>query len=92
MHDLIEMINEIRRPRLLLTAARLGLSDYRRDRDLRRLIGIVSKPETAVATLLDEEVRLEAVRQSGSATYSIARHIEVLIALLCEARLISRPL
>ena len=92
MNDLIKIINDIRRPRLLITAARLGLADYRRERDLRRLIGGVSRPETAVVSLLDEECRLEAVRQSGRATYSIARHIEVLIALLSEARLIARPI
>ena len=39
MTDLRSLLASLQRPRLLIRAARHGLVDYRRDRDLRRLIG-----------------------------------------------------
>jgi len=66
------------------------LADYRRDRDLRRLIDGQPSPDRAVRRLLSEEERLEATRQAGEAGYSVARHIEVLIALMSEVRLLPR--
>ncbi|MGB8622271.1 MAG: DUF6477 family protein [Paracoccaceae bacterium] len=38
--------------------------------------------------MLEQEDRLEQTRRRGEAAYSIARHVEVLIALMSEARLI----
>lgn len=39
MTDPIAMTDDtLRRPRLLMRAARIGLQDYRRDRDLRRIL------------------------------------------------------
>lgn len=91
MTDFRIHVAEMRRPRLLLRAARLGLTDYCRDRDLKRLIdGAQAGVQTVVPRLLDEEARLEMTRVAGSATYSLARHIEVLIALLAEVRLLPR--
>jgi hypothetical protein len=43
-----------------------------------------------VAWLISSEERLEETRLSGDATYSIAQHIEVLIALIAEASLLRR--
>jgi hypothetical protein len=40
--------------------------------------------------LLNEEERLEATRRAGEASYSASRHIEVLIALMNEVRLLPR--
>ncbi|AXQ93562.1 DUF6477 family protein [Cereibacter azotoformans] len=87
MTEIRSLLAEIRRPRLLMRAARLGLADYRRERDLRRLVED-QRPERAVTALLQEERRLEARRQAGDATYSVTHHVEVLIALIAEARLI----
>ena len=88
-HDILATL---RRPRLLITAARFGLADYDRGRDLKRLLqaGPTPTPAKAVARLIDEEAHLEDSRRSGSATYSIARHIEVLVALMGEAQLLPR--
>jgi hypothetical protein len=41
---------------------------------------------------LTEEDRLETIRQSGEASYSVTRHIEVLIALMSEVRLLPRQI
>jgi hypothetical protein len=38
--------------------------------------------------LLRTEEMMEATRRTGDATYSIARHIEVLTAMMAEARLL----
>lgn len=93
MTDFSAILKDLRRPRLLIRAARHGLADYRRDRDLKRLIrtGAMPSSDRALRTLLSEEAEIEGNRQIGSACYSVARHIEVLIALMAEARLISRP-
>ena len=92
MIDLIRNISSLRRPRLLVRAARIGAGDYRRERDLCRLMKSAHppSPERAVASLLDEEGTLEANRKQGDANYSPIRHVEVLIALMAEARLLPR--
>lgn len=92
MSDFCSLLTGLRRPRLLIRAARHGLEEYRRDRDLRRLIGGsgVPAPIDAVPQLFWEEARLEDIRGKGDATYSLVRHIEVLIALMAEARLLPR--
>lgn len=76
-----------RRPRLLMTAARHGLSLYRRERDLPRLLTTGESRMPPLDALYAAEARFEAARRKGAATYSFARHIEVLIALLAELRL-----
>lgn len=90
MTDFRALLETLRRPRMLIRAARLGLVDYRRDRDLKRLVDNTPTPERAVTRLLLEEERLEDIRQSGAASYSVSRHIEVLIALMSEVRLLPR--
>lgn len=92
MSDILSLLAQIRRPRLLMRAARFGLGDYRRERDLRRLVGQLPSPEKALTRLMDEEERLEALRREGRADYSLPHHIEVLIALMAEMRLVSRGL
>ena len=91
MSDFYKSLATLRRPRLLLRAARFGLGDYRRDRDLRRLVKCGHSPEETVPSLMSTEEQLEATRLSGDASYSIARHIDVLIALLSEVQLLRRP-
>jgi hypothetical protein len=43
-----------------------------------------------VPHLLEAEEQLEATRRTGDAAYSVAHHIDVLIALMAEVRLLSR--
>ena len=90
MSDFRSLLADLRRPRLLIRAARCGLADYRRDRDLRRLIPPGLSPDSALPQLLDEENRLEDVRKRGDAAYPVGRHVEVLIALMAEVRLLPR--
>ncbi len=90
MTDCRTMLASLRRPRLLMRAARFGLGEYRRERDLRRCVPGHTSPEDTVFSLMSVEARLEATRVTGDAGYSIARHIEVLIALLAEAQFLRR--
>jgi hypothetical protein len=90
MTDLASVLNAIRRPTILVRAARAGVVDYRRDRDLKRILRQPrpAAPQQAIGSLLAEESRLEAIRAAGEATYSIQRHVAVLTALLAETRLV----
>lgn len=78
-----------RRPRLLMDAARHGLADYRRGRDLPRLIGGCPSSAQAVAELAAREEEAEDARQAGSPAWSCVRHVEVLIALMAERALLA---
>ncbi|WP_116131582.1 DUF6477 family protein [Tropicimonas sp. IMCC34043] len=92
MTDFLQTLTNLRRPRLLIRAARYGLSDYNRRRDLKRItLGTeLPAPEKALRQLLDLEADLEICRREGLATYSVVRHVDILIALMAEARLILR--
>lgn len=89
MTDLTSLLKTLHRPRLLIRAARFGMVDYSRKRDLQRLIKSSSMPSPAqaVAKLMSEETVLEDKRKTGDASYSIARHVSILIALMGEVRL-----
>ena len=90
MTDFRALLTELRRPRLLIRAARFGIQDYRRDRDLRRLGAPSGTGARVVSKLMQDENDLEQTRRAGDAGYSVARHIDVLIALMAEVRLLPR--
>lgn len=90
MTDFRTLLADLQRPRLLIRAARFGLQEYKRDRDLRRLGAPSNSVERAVAHLFQDEQNMELTRRAGDAAYSVTRHIEVLIALMAEARLLPR--
>lgn len=81
----------LRRPRLLLCAARHGMADYRRDRDLARLLPPDPGPRRVVAALAEAEAAQERARRAGTAGYSCLRHVDLLIALLAEMQLCAGP-
>lgn len=90
MTDIMQLLGSLRRPRLLIRAARFGMVDYNRNRDLKRVLksSTVPTPVKAVNTLIAEEARIEETRNSGDVSYSVSRHVDILIALMAEARLI----
>lgn len=92
MTEFLGVLNTLRRPRLLIRAARFGLRDYNRERDLRRLVRSdeLPTPTRAIPTLIAEEQRLESIRRARDAAYSPARHVELLVALIAEIRLVPR--
>ncbi|QFG37704.1 hypothetical protein BDE18_1107 [Paracoccus pantotrophus] len=76
----------LRRPRLLVRAARAGQVGWRRSRDLHRVLKCETPPPAgkALSRLLAEEERLDLLRRSGQAGYDMHRHILLLIAILAE--------
>ena len=91
MTEFSALLNSIRRPRLLIRAARIGVQDYNRNRDLRRVVEDVQvpSPRSALLRLVEKEAEMEETRKAGDAGYSVSKHVAVLIALLGEARVVT---
>ena len=81
------IFDHMRRPKLLIRAARIKASGYRRERDLPRILPprSAATSEVRVRRLMDIEADLDATRRIGDSTYSITQHVEVLTALIAEA-------
>lgn len=90
MTDLQTRLDALRRPRMLIRAARFGLAEYRRTPALRAQFATAGARTAAqiVALLLSREAELDARRREGDSGYSAARHVELLIALMAEAQLL----
>lgn len=94
MNDILSHMTSLRRPRLLIRAARFGLMEYRRNTHLPRHLGMGTLPRSgpALMQLMDMELELESQRTHREAGYSAERHVEVLIAMMGEARLLRASL
>ena len=90
MTPALDRLNRTCRPRLLIQAARIGAATYRRNPHLRRLLDVNRAPSSAVALsmLMDLEDLMNAQRQANDASYSAADHVDLLIAMMGEARLL----
>ena len=90
MRDILATLEMLRRPGLLIRAARLGAESYRRETHLRRVLGLAAprRSGAALMALMDIEAELDAQRRRDSATYSVARHVDVMIAMMAEAQLL----
>ncbi len=90
MTDLLCVLDTLKRPRLLIRAARLGAAQYRRELHLSRHLDTSALPDsgTALAELIAVEAELDAARRGRRAEYAVARHVDVMIAIMGEARLI----
>ncbi len=78
-----EIVN-IRRPKILMQAARMCAKGYRRETMLPRLLG--ASAARVVEVLRVQEEGLEGERQARMCTYSAQAHVEVLSALLAESK------
>ncbi|MEM6634865.1 MAG: DUF6477 family protein [Pseudomonadota bacterium] len=87
MNDVLSQLAQLRRPKLLVRAARHGLEDYNRSRDLKRILKAqpLPSPRQALYRLLDEERLLEHNRRNGGGHYDVSRHVEVMVAVMGEA-------
>ena len=90
MQDLLSMLNTLHRPRLMMRAARIGAEDYRRTTHLPRLLGygVLPRHGGAIVKLMEMEGELEHQRSTSDASYNLVRHVDVLIAMVAEARLL----
>lgn len=88
MQDLLSMLNALHRPRLLMRAARIGAQEYRRAGHLPRLLGygVLPRHAPAILKLMEIEADLEDRRAEADTSYSLVRHVDVLIAIIGEAR------
>lgn len=88
MQDILSRLHALHRPRLLMRAARIGAENYRRSVLLCRLLECVALPRSgsALLQLMEIEADLNAQRKMADAGYSLIHHVEVLIAMIGEAR------
>ncbi|MEO0668110.1 MAG: DUF6477 family protein [Pseudomonadota bacterium] len=89
MQDVLTMLQCLYRPRLLMRAARIGAEDYRRAAHLPRLLGYGNLPRhtQALMRLMEIESELNAQRLEDESAYNLLRHIDILIAIVGEARI-----
>ncbi len=90
MNDLLMKLDTLKRPRLLIRAARIGMAEYRRDVHLRRHQGQGPLPRSgaALARLVEIESGLNEQRRERDAGYSSVKHVDLLIAMMGEARIL----
>lgn len=90
MRDIITILQDLRRPRLLIQAARIGSEQYQRSVHLPRILGFGSKAKgtAALLKLIEIEETLNEQRLNSDAAYSAATHVEVLCAMMGEARIL----
>ena len=94
MTNLLTVLATLKRPRLLISAARLGAGQYRRELHLARHLDTSALPDSAaaLAELIEIEAELDAARRARRADYAVARHVDVMIAIIGEARLVRAAL
>lgn len=90
MQDILSILNTLHRPRLLIRAARIGAEDYRRAAHLPRVLGYGQFPRhgAALMRLMELEVDLNTLRLDEDSSYSLLRHIDILIAIIGESRIL----
>ena len=90
MQDILSMLQRLHRPRLMMRAARIGADEYRRTAHLPRLLGYGQLPRhgDALMKLMQIEAEHEDQRRRGDAGYRLVAHMDVLIAMVAEARIL----
>lgn len=90
MEDVLTLISRLKRPALLVRTARHGIADFNRIVHLRRSLKTetLPSPGQAIIKLMELEAVLDAQRLAQRAEYSIARHIELLVAIMCEVNIL----
>lgn len=90
MQDILSMLHALRRPSLLMRAARIGADDYRRNTHLPRLLGygVLPRHGSALIKLMELEAGLNDQRVTRNTSYSLIKHVDILIAMVGEARVL----
>lgn len=90
MQDLLSMLHTLHSPRLMMRAARIGAETYLRTNHLPRLLGygVMPRHGAALMKLMEHEADLNDQRKAADAGYSLIRHIDILIAMVGEARVL----
>lgn len=90
MEDVLTQISRLKRPTLLVRTARHGIEDYNRVVHLRRILKseTLPGPAKAILKLMELEAISDRQRLEKRAEYSVAQHVEILVALMCEAKIL----
>lgn len=90
MQDVVNYMGTMTRPRLIVRAARIGAEEYRREASLPRILQDPRLPKYAEALIRLREIEEEmnAMRVVNDANYSLPKHIDVLISMIGETRLL----
>lgn len=90
MFNIIDLLENLRRPKILVRAAKLGLQEYNRETHLKKITRspVTGSSNAIIDRLLVQENTLEDARRKGDASYNVQHHIRVLTAVLAEARLL----
>ena len=90
MQDALTILHKLRRPKMLMRAAQIGVAEYKRVAHLPRLLGYGRMPKQSEAILklieIEIEKNLKALRKAGESADNPLRHIDVMIAIVGEAR------
>ncbi len=90
MQDVLTMMDGLTRPKLLIRAARLGAENYYRETHLPRVLGYGQVPRSgdALLRLIQQEADLNRLRKTQDTAYSLPAHLDLLIAMVGEARIL----
>ena len=93
MQELSNVLTSLNRPKLLVRTARLAMEQFKRETTLLRIFGYeyADDPTDVLKNLVEYEEEIDFQRKTGDATYSIARHVSVLAALMSEAKTYLQP-
>lgn len=88
MQDALTILHKLRRPKMLMRAAQIGVAEYKRVAHLPRLLGYgrMPKQSEAILKLIEIEKNLKALCKAGESADNLLRHIDVMIAIVGEAR------
>ena len=88
MQDALTILHKLRRPKMLMRAAQIGVAEYKRVAFLPHLLGYgrMPKQSEAILKLIEIEKNLKALRKAGESADNLLRHIDVMIAIVGEAR------
>ena len=89
MQNIAIELNALRRPKLLIRAARAGMAEYRKS-CTKVSLAHPSGAKTSIDMLLQTEALLNEERLEQNAAYSVRKHIRILAALMVEAAEVSR--
>ena len=89
MQDINSHINTLKRPKLLVSAARHGMDSYNRNIHLARYIEFVPLPGPGAALmhLFEIEKEMDTARREKRGSYAPSNHIDILVAIMAEAQL-----
>ena len=88
METALQKLSTLKRPKVLNTAVRLGLSQYRRQKELSRILGFKfeGSNQELVNYLFQIEAAINEQRLQHDPFYRMAYHIDVLVALIYEVQ------